>query len=141
MSDDQRRFLEVRRRQIDLNSSRLALQRAQENFKQGLIAYIDVERAKTDVDKAQLDYQEAVLSLLSLQPRLSVKQAMKYQTRDETKVRPPHSRKSNPNIRRFPIQAAQQFRRSGSNPGIAAHPRCLGYIYFASRGGGDYGRK
>ncbi len=85
VADDQHRFLEVRRRQIDLNSSRIALQRAQENFKQGLISYLDVEKAKTEVDKAQLNYQESVLSLLSLQPRLTVKQAMKFQTRDGQK--------------------------------------------------------
>jgi hypothetical protein len=85
ISDDQRRFLEVRRRQIELNSKRAALQRAQELRADGLISGPDLDQAKTDVEMAQLNYQEAVLSLLSLQPRLSVKQALKYQTRDGRK--------------------------------------------------------
>ena len=85
ISDDQRRFLEVRRRQIELNSKRAALQRAQDLRADGLISGPDLDQAKTDVEMAQLNYQEAVLSLLSLQPRLSVKQAMKYQSRDGRK--------------------------------------------------------
>ncbi len=85
ISDDQRRFLEVRRRQIDLSSSRVALQRMQELFKQGLVPRTDLDHAQTAVETAQLNYQEAVLSLLSLQPRLTVRQAMKYQSRDGRK--------------------------------------------------------
>lgn len=85
ISDDQRRFLEVRRRQIDLSSSRATLQRTQDLFKLGLVPRTDLDRAQTAVETAQLNYQEAVLSLLSLQPRLSVRQAMKYQSRDGRK--------------------------------------------------------
>jgi len=82
ISDEQRRFLEVRRRQIDLSSARTALQRMQELFKLGLIPKTDLDRVQTEVDTAQLNYQEAVLSLLSLQPRLTVKEATKHQTKD-----------------------------------------------------------
>ncbi len=82
ISDEQRRFLEVRRRQIDLSSARTALQRMQDLYKLGLIPKTDLDRAQTAVDTAQLNYQESVLSLLSLQPRLTVKEATKYQTRD-----------------------------------------------------------
>jgi hypothetical protein len=85
ISDEQARFLEVRRRQIELNAKRAALQRAQDNFGDGIISNADLDQAKKDVKMAQLNYQEAVLSLLSLQPRLSVKQALKYQTRDGRK--------------------------------------------------------
>jgi hypothetical protein len=85
ISDEQRRFLEVRRRQIDLSSARTALQRMQELFKLGLIPRTDLDRAQTEVDTAQLNYQEAVLSLLSLQPRLTVKEAIKYQSKDGRK--------------------------------------------------------
>lgn len=42
----------------------------------------DLDRAQTAVETAQLNYQEAVLSLLSLQPRISVREAIKYQTKD-----------------------------------------------------------
>lgn len=85
ISDDQRRFLEVRRRQIDLSAKRAQLRRIQELAKEGLVPLSEIEREQTAVDTAQLNYQEAVLSLLSLQPRLSVREAMKYQSTDGRK--------------------------------------------------------
>lgn len=85
ISDEQRRFLEVRRRQIDLASARATLKRTQELTKQGLVPQTELDRAQTAVDTAQLNYQEAVLSLLSLQPRLTVKRAIKHQSKDGRK--------------------------------------------------------
>ena len=83
--DEQRRFLDVRRRQIDLTAARAALTRMQELFKLGLVPQTDLDHAQTAVDTAQLNYQEAVLSLLSLQPRLTVTQAVKHQSKDGRK--------------------------------------------------------
>lgn len=85
VSTEQARFLEVRRCQIELSSARASFQSKQDLFKLGLISKSDLDQARTVVEKAQLSYQEAVLSLLSLQPRLSVKEAMKYQSRDGRK--------------------------------------------------------
>jgi hypothetical protein len=85
ISNEQTRFIEVRRRQIELNSARATFQSKQDLFKDGLIARSDLDQARAALEKAQLSYQEAVLSLLSLQPRLSVKEAIKYQTRDGRK--------------------------------------------------------
>ena len=85
ISDEQRRFLDVRRRQIELTTARTALKRAEELEKQGLVPQSDLDRARTAVDTAQLNYQEAVLSLLSLQPRLTVRQAVKHQSKDGRK--------------------------------------------------------
>ncbi len=85
ITDEQRRFLEVRRRQIELKEARTQLQRTEELFEQGLVSRTELDRARTAVEMAQLNYQEAVLSLLSLQPRISVRQAIKYQTRDGRK--------------------------------------------------------
>lgn len=85
VSDEHRRFLDVRKRQIDLNTARAALQRTQDLAKQGLLPQIDLERAKTAVEMAQLNYQEAVLSLLSIQPRLSVREAIKSQDKEGRK--------------------------------------------------------
>lgn len=85
MSDEQRRFLEVRRWQIELKAARTQLQRTQELFEQGLVSRTELDRAQTGVDTAQLNYQEAVLSLLSLQPRLSIREAIKYQIKDGRK--------------------------------------------------------
>jgi len=85
MSDEQRRFLEVRRRQIELKAARTQLKRVQEPFEQGLTSRTDLDRAQTAVETAQLNYQEAVLWLLSLQPRLSIRQATNYQTKDGRK--------------------------------------------------------
>ncbi|RPI20631.1 MAG: hypothetical protein EHM61_26640 [Acidobacteria bacterium] len=83
--DEQRRFLEVRRRQIELKSTRSELDRVRGLFEQRLVAKKDLDIAQTAVDTAQLDYQQSVLSLLNLQPRISVKEAMKSQTRDGRK--------------------------------------------------------
>jgi hypothetical protein len=85
ISNEQSRFIEVRRRQIELSSARAQFQSKQNLFKDGLISRSDLDQAQAALEKAQLSYQEAVLSLLSLQPRLSVKQALKYQTRDGRK--------------------------------------------------------
>ena len=85
ISSEQSRFIEVRRRQIELSSARAAFQSKQNLFKDGLISRTDLDQAQAALEKAQLSYQEAVLSLLSLQPRLSVKQAVKYQSRDGRK--------------------------------------------------------
>lgn len=82
LADQQRRFLEVRRRQIELSDSRAALKRAQELFDQGLLAHTDLDKAQVNVEKAQLNYQQAVLSLLNQQPRITVEKAVKYQTSD-----------------------------------------------------------
>lgn len=85
VSDDQRRFLDVRRRQIELTSARTNLARQEGLFKSGLIPNADLDRARTELEKAQLNYQESVLSLLSLQPRLTIREAVKYQSRDGEK--------------------------------------------------------
>jgi hypothetical protein len=85
ISNEQSRFIEVRRRQIDLSSARATYQSKQNLFEDGLISQFDLNQAQAALEKAQLSYQEAVLSLLSLQPRLSVKKALKYQTRDGRK--------------------------------------------------------
>jgi multidrug efflux pump subunit AcrA (membrane-fusion protein) len=85
VADDQQRFLNVRRSQIDLSSKRTTLKRIQELFELGLVPRTDVDQAKTEVETAQLNYQQAVLALLSLQPRLSIKEAVKYQGRDGRK--------------------------------------------------------
>jgi hypothetical protein len=83
--DEQRRFLDVRRRQIELKSARSELERVRDLFEENLVARKDLDIAQTAVDTAQLNYQQAVLSLLTLQPRISVKEAVKSQTRDGRK--------------------------------------------------------
>lgn len=79
VTDMQRRVLEVRRRQVELRAERAELDRKQLLFKEGLISSVEIDRARTSVEKAQLGYQEAILSLLSLQPRIAVTEAIKYQ--------------------------------------------------------------
>jgi hypothetical protein len=78
-SNEDARFIEVRRQQINLNEARAALLRAEVNFKAGLVPAIDVDSARIRVEQAQLSYQSAVLSLLALQPRLSIQEAIKRQ--------------------------------------------------------------
>ena len=85
ISDEQRRFLDVRRRQIELAATRVTLARTLELCKQGLVPQTELDHARTAVETAQLNYQEAVLSLLGLQPRLTVRQAVKHQSKDGRK--------------------------------------------------------
>lgn len=83
--DEQGRLLQVRRRQIELKEARVLLSRTEELFRQGLVPKADVERNQGTVERAQLDYQEALLTLLNVQPRVSVKEAVKFQTPDGRK--------------------------------------------------------
>jgi len=80
--DEQRRFLEVRRRQLELQSARKQLERTERLAAQGLIAQTEIDRDRNAVETAQLNYQQAVLALLDLQPRISVRSAVKTQTPD-----------------------------------------------------------
>lgn len=81
-ANEQERFLEVRRRQIELRGARSEYQRAEELFRAGLISKVELDRIGTQVENAQLSYQEAVLALLGLQPRISVRAAVKFQAPD-----------------------------------------------------------
>lgn len=81
-SDDQAHFLDVRRRQIELKEQRAELDRVQRLASDGLVSSAEVQKAQVAVDVAQLSYQEAVLSLLTLQPRISIRRAIKIQTPD-----------------------------------------------------------
>lgn len=83
--DEQRRFLEVRRRQIELQTARQELKRKEELFNGGLVSQADIDKARMELSKAQLGYQEAVLSLISLEPRISVRRAVKHQKADGRK--------------------------------------------------------
>ncbi|MEJ2079659.1 MAG: NEW3 domain-containing protein [Acidobacteriota bacterium] len=80
--DDQTRFLEVRRRQIELKEQRAEFERVQRLASEGLISAAELHKAQVSVDVAQLNYQEAVLALLTLQPRISIRRAVKIQTPD-----------------------------------------------------------
>ena len=78
-SNEDTRLIEVRRQQINLNEARATLARARELSEQGLTPRSDLDSAQIALERAQLNYQNAVLSLLSLQPRLSIQEAIKRQ--------------------------------------------------------------
>ncbi len=84
-ADEQRRFLDVRRRQIELSAARANVTRTADLYSQGLVAKADLDRAEAALQTAQLSYQESVLALLNLQPRLSVREALKSQAPDGRK--------------------------------------------------------
>ncbi len=52
VSDEQRRFLEVRRRQVELSAARADLDRARQLFEQKLLARTDYDRARVMVETA-----------------------------------------------------------------------------------------
>lgn len=80
--DEQWRFLEVRRRQLELQGARKQYERTEKLAAQGLVPQTDVERDRSAIATAQLNYQQSVLALLDLQPRISVRSAIKTQTPD-----------------------------------------------------------
>ena len=80
--DEQWRFLEVRRRQLELQGARKQYERTEKLAAQGLVPQTDVERDRSAIATAQLNYQQSVLALLDLQPRISVRSALKMQTPD-----------------------------------------------------------
>ena len=78
-SADDSRLIDVRRQQISLNEARAALAKAMEEHELGFITRTAVDSARYALERAQLSYQSSVLSLLSMQPRLSVQEAIKRQ--------------------------------------------------------------
>lgn len=82
VGDEQSRLLEVRRWQIELSSARADMARAEELFAEGLVSQAEMERQKARVAGAQLSYQQAVLSLLSVEPRVTVQRAVKERFAD-----------------------------------------------------------
>ncbi len=84
--DEQRRLLEVRRRQLELQAARRQLERSEKLAREGLLSQNDVERDRASVANAQLNYQQSVLALFDIQPRISVRSAIKSQTADGRKM-------------------------------------------------------
>lgn len=78
-TEAQRRLLAVRHRQVELSAGRSEFVRIQQLFAQGLTSAAEVDRARARLEQLQIGYQEAVLSLVSLQPRVAIEEAVKYQ--------------------------------------------------------------
>ena len=68
----------MRRAQVDLRAARAELSRSEELHEEGLISSTELERVQVQVERSELNYQQALLSLLSLQPRISVVEAWKF---------------------------------------------------------------
>lgn len=79
------RVLEVRRRQVELTTARDELKRLQSLVTKGFSATADVDNARMAVDRAQLDYQEALLNLLDTRPLIVVERAVKLEESDGRK--------------------------------------------------------
>ncbi len=75
----QQRVFDVRRKQIALRDGRAEFVRTQELFNEGLASQATLERARASLEQLQVSYQEAILSLLSLQPQITIEKAVKYQ--------------------------------------------------------------
>jgi hypothetical protein len=78
-TEAQRRLLEVRRRQVELSAGRAEFLRTQQLFEKGLTSVAELDRARARLEQLQIEYQEAVLTLISLQPRVAIEEAVKYQ--------------------------------------------------------------
>jgi hypothetical protein len=78
----QAQFLEVRRRQLDVQAARKQYERVAKLADQGLVSQTDLDRDRNTVSTAQLNYQQAVLALMDLEPRISVRSAIKILDND-----------------------------------------------------------
>ena len=78
-STEDTRLIEVRRQQINLNDAREKLARTSRLVEEGIMSRSDLNTAQITLEQAQLSYQSTVLSLLALQPRLSIQEAVKRQ--------------------------------------------------------------
>jgi hypothetical protein len=80
--DEQVRFLDVRRRQVELRAARAELQRDRELFEQGLVSSVQLDESVTQFERAQLNYQEAILTLVYQPPRITIQRAVKMREED-----------------------------------------------------------
>jgi multidrug resistance efflux pump len=62
---------------VDWQTEQEELARVERLFAEGLVADAEVGRARAKTEKARLAYQEALIELASVQPRLSVQRAIK----------------------------------------------------------------
>lgn len=79
---EQRLIIEVKARQLELGEARAALDRAKELFAEGLVSRTALEQAQAKRESALLSYQQAVLTVLTLSPRISIQEAILYHSPD-----------------------------------------------------------
>lgn len=77
-----RYLLEVRARQVELQEVRTRLERVRELHEEGLVSVTELENADAALQRAEINYQDALLSLLSVRPRISVQDAVKLEKSD-----------------------------------------------------------
>lgn len=78
--------LELRGRQIDLEEARSELAKTERLFSEGLISETEVEASRSAAEKAELAYQQELLDLLSVQPRLTIRKAVKDERANGQKI-------------------------------------------------------
>ncbi len=72
-------LLAAREKQVELHLASRELERAEKLLAEGLMSEAEVGKARATLEKAQLGFQDALLGLVSLQSRLAVREAIKYQ--------------------------------------------------------------
>src|SRR4051794_21198506 len=81
-TDERRYLLDVRRNQILLEQARSELERVKKLNDEGLMSRADLDRSQSAYARAEINFQESLLALLDVQPRISVARAVKQQSRD-----------------------------------------------------------
>lgn len=74
---EQEKLLELRRSEVLLESARARFEEKQRLAELNLISRSELETARTELLKAEIDYQQSFLSLFSRTPRLSVVEGVK----------------------------------------------------------------
>ncbi len=77
--------MELERRKVELRTAEAERERALSMFAAGLISKGELDRYEASVEMAKLNFREALVNLLALRPRVSVRQAVKFRTPDGKK--------------------------------------------------------
>ena len=78
-------LVELERRKVELRTAEAERERALSLFASGLISKGELDRYEASVEMAKLNFREALVDLLALRPRVSVREAVKFRSSDGKK--------------------------------------------------------
>jgi hypothetical protein len=84
-SQGERTLVELERRKVELRTAEAERERALNMFAAGLISKGELDRYDANVELARLNFREALVDLLALHPRISVREAVKFRSSDGKK--------------------------------------------------------
>ncbi len=84
-NDERFKFLALKKTEASFNEARSRYSRAQKLLEQGLISHEEFEKFEVDYQYAELEYQQALLSVIFEKPKIIIDEAVKYVSEDGQK--------------------------------------------------------